>query len=114
MKWSEEAREAIIAALFKRVPDQRLRPCAVCGTTLWRLQDGIASVEASSDFYGWPYGSPSHGGTYASRDLVYPFAILSCSHCGNSQFLNLRVLGLDYLFVPPDPPPSQPPPKLLT
>jgi hypothetical protein len=99
MKWTQDARNEIVAALIERVPDQRLRPCAVCGTTQWILLDGFVSVEGSSDFYGWPIGEPG-GDTLASRDLVYPFALLSCTHCGNSHFLNLRLLGLDHLIVP--------------
>jgi len=100
MKWSEHARDEVLRALARVLPDQRLRPCSFCGATEWLLSDAFVGISASSEFFGYPVEEAKS--SYASLDMIFPFVAMSCMRCGNTHFLNLRLLGLDHLVRGPD------------
>jgi hypothetical protein len=95
MKWDDEARQAVITALAERLPDQKIPRCVICGTWEWKLMDLIVAAPGSTDFVGRRLPEKS----YASEDLILPLAVLTCSNCGNTHFLNVLMLGLAKVFL---------------
>ena len=81
MSFTPKERERIQAAIAARRP--AVGTCPLCGYRTWSLQDGfvIPILQESA----------------ASLDLTgpaIPSVVITCGNCGNSQFLNVIVLGL--------------------
>ena len=78
--------DEIIKAVLDHIPDGRVRDCAVCGEDNWGIDDSFAAVDTTRD--------PDRLGTRESRDFYFPLVSLVCGTCGNTHFLNAKVLGL--------------------
>jgi hypothetical protein len=100
MKFSKETESRIIAALLPRLTDRRLGLCGICGQRTWRVLNTFIAMPASTELEGQPPTSPDVSPTKASQDRILPFVGLVCTNCGNTHFLNLRILGLDELLLP--------------
>ena len=60
--------------------------CTVCRTGQWTLSDGFVF-----------FPTQDSAGSYVIGGPVLPSVALICSHCGNTIFINLLVLGLGHL-----------------
>lgn len=113
MKWSPETRARIVQALKEKIPNQRLPVCVVCQKQSWDLLEAFPAIESSTEITGYPFSDPLRRTTIASQDIVFVYAALTCNNCGNTLFLNVRMLGLDDLLMAPDWQNTQPDPALL-
>jgi predicted nucleic-acid-binding Zn-ribbon protein len=59
----------------------KLRPCVLCGTNKWTLQSHLVATPIFTD------------GIHIGGE-TYPYAVLTCNHCGNSHFLNTVKMGV--------------------
>ncbi|HBB88991.1 MAG TPA: hypothetical protein DC047_15405 [Blastocatellia bacterium] len=98
MKYTPAIKERIITALTGKLPNQRLGPCALCGTAAWFPSDGFVLISVTMDAPNLVFGGPA-----------LPSIALICSNCGNTHLLNLKVLGLEELLKPE--PQAQPMPE---
>jgi len=89
MKFSEEVGQKIVAALRQRLPNQKLSPCAICGTNAWFINKGYVRLSIQEDLLGAVLGGKA-----------FPMIALICTNCGNTHLLNLKVLGLGELAEP--------------
>ena len=89
MKFTEEIAQKIFAALRQRLPEQKLSPCAICGTNAWYIYRGYVLLTIQQDLLDTVLGGPA-----------FPMITLMCTNCGNTHLLNLKVLGLAELGEP--------------
>ena len=104
MKFTDEVRARVLAALVERLPDQQLRACFLCGTTQWQLIDAFLAFEISTSMIGHRPVSSEIKPTVTSKDFTLPCVTMYCTNCGNTLFLNLVILGLTDLLSQPDAP----------
>lgn len=79
--------QRISSAILGRLPgeNKQLGTCPICQTRTWQLQNGI--------FYHGIY--PPHSQLpFDTPPFITASVALMCITCGNTQFLNLRQLGL--------------------
>jgi hypothetical protein len=96
---SRQARQRIVDALAtKRSPSTGLSPCALCGVRNWGI----------GHYVPLPYSlTPNQFNSFPGP--VYPLVAVICGNCGNTLFLNLRVLGFtadDWASLKVDPMPN--------
>ena len=84
MALSPEVKNEILAAISARAPMPGA--CSICRTGQWTLSDGFVF-----------FPTQDSAGSYVIGGPVLPNIALICSHCGNTVFLNLLVLGLGHL-----------------
>jgi len=89
MKFTDETKARIFAAVRAKFPNGRIGPCSLCGTLEWRLSEGYVSLALQKE----PL-MLTLGGT------ILPSVVITCKNCGNTHLLNLRALGLDDLLKP--------------
>jgi hypothetical protein len=89
MKFTPDVEKEIRAALA-RVTQGTLGTCPICRQSKWQLTDNYVLLHTTED-----PSINSIGGPY------YPCAVLVCTICGNTQLLNLIVLGLRHLAQQP-------------
>lgn len=87
---TEQQRQIILKWFDEKAP--LVGRCPICNHREWRLQPHIVTPPIFAD------GGMSLGGT------SYPFIMLTCHHCGNTQFHNAVVIGL--LKDDPEPAPE--------
>jgi hypothetical protein len=85
MGLSKEEEERILKGITGRIGP--LRSCAVCGYTDWSLGGVVAYIIVSD--------SPPLIQLDGPKLPAFP---LTCNHCGNTHFLNAKVLGLSDLI----------------
>jgi len=86
-----EAFRRIIDAFSAKLGEKPLGDCPICGTKSWQLQDQFAVFSVSE--------RPDQV-TLGGR--VLPSLVIICSNCGNTMFLNLKILGLEDLLSSPE------------
>jgi hypothetical protein len=76
-------RERIVAAINeKRMPNTVILPCAICAHRNWVIGNFIPlPFSIQPDLFN-PFG-----------EKIYPLVTVICSNCGNTLFVNIRVLG---------------------
>jgi len=89
MKFTPEVGKEIIAALTAKLPDKKLRPCAVCNALSWQLLDAFITLTISDEPQLVQLGGN-----------IMPNTVLVCRNCGNTHLLNLNALGLTHLLKP--------------
>ena len=89
MKYTKETSDRILAAIDERLPEGRVGPCPICGTTDWKLASGFVVLKVEARVRGMAFGGPA-----------IPCAAIVCKNCGNTHLMNLVVLGLEDLFQP--------------
>lgn len=89
--FTQEQRERIVAAVTERAP--QMGACPVCLKMQWTIGEGMVYLTIQQKPGLVNLGGPG-----------YPCAAIICSNCGNTQLLNLRVLGLMDLTEPPKEP----------
>ena len=78
------------AFLSKEKAVPMLPPCVLCGETSWQLDTDFAAVEASAD--------KRNIKSSMERESLFPLMTLICGNCGNTHFINLRIIGVDDLI----------------
>lgn len=89
--FTQEQKERIISALKERAP--QAGACPVCHRTQWTISEGMVYLTIQQQTRSINIGGPG-----------YPMAAIICTNCGNTQFLNLIVLGLKDMSEPPKDP----------
>ena len=88
----EEAMRRIIEAIQAKMGGQTAH-CTICGNNTWGVDGYVATVLGDGPLEIRISGN------------VLPMVALSCRNCGNTNFLNLLVLGLgDLVKAAPDGP----------
>ena len=84
-----EQRQRVISVLVDKLPDE-LPSCSFCGKNeFWSVGD-VAVLETASTM--------EKVKRHVDRDMVFPLVTFSCTNCGNTLLLNLKILGLGDLF----------------
>ena len=78
--------DTVLAELRTRLLAGTLGSCVVCQHTDWTVDDGLAVVDVSSKV-----GSASDRN---SREMYFPLVSLICNNCGNTHFINAKILGV--------------------
>lgn len=78
--------QKVMAELRERLTDGEFSPCVVCGHTRWAMDDGIAAVDVSSNV--------DEMSNKDGRDMYFPLVSLICDNCGNTHFINAKILGI--------------------
>lgn len=89
MKWSSEIAQQIMLRLVSRIPSGHINPCPVCSNPEWVLSDGFIQIGTQREVPGIVLGGES-----------LPSVAIVCKRCGNTQLINLIVLGLAHLLKP--------------
>jgi hypothetical protein len=79
---SDEDLKKIVDLLHKHQPT-----CAVCGKKDYNVHEHLISLAPAKSTENIIFGA---AGT------LYPFAMVTCKHCGNTNFLNSVILGLSH------------------
>jgi hypothetical protein len=98
MAFTPEQSERILARVRERTgpePGTSIRDCPICGHSEWGLQQGGVVFLILQ--------SPDAGGSLVLGGPTLPSVALVCGRCGNTQLLNLLVLGLGDLLKKPEP-----------
>ena len=75
--------EKITEALRKKVGDRELR-CPICQHEQWQIPPSFVPLTLKKSPRSFQLG-----------DTVLPTVPLICTNCGNTQLINLRVLGIE-------------------
>jgi hypothetical protein len=76
--------EQDIMALFRSRFPNGLPPCGLCGTDRWFFDDVLYELREAQAQH-----------LFSGRDAkVFPVLAVTCSHCGNSHFINGLVTGV--------------------
>jgi hypothetical protein len=86
MAAKQEVWEKINKALNERTGGQK--PCPVCGETAWYMADA---------FFVMPVGKNPTAMQFGPASM--PLLPVVCTHCGNTNLLNLMVLGFTDLSL---------------
>lgn len=84
--WTQAEMDEILAAVQAKAP--RVGACAFCQT--------LAGFSLSGDLVVGPLVTVRGGSIIGSPYL--PMAAFLCNNCGNTQMLNLNILGLGHLL----------------
>jgi predicted nucleic-acid-binding Zn-ribbon protein len=87
MALSPEQKDKILDRIKERT--QTIRKCVVCGNNTWELSDGFFSMQEN-------LSKLNLGGR------GQPCVAVTCNNCGNTNLLNLMVLGLGDLIESPN------------
>lgn len=79
-KLSQEELDKIAAWLNKQAPREKA-PCTVCGTNDWAILEHLVSP-------------PTFGKGHILGGASYVFAMLFCSNCGHTVFINATKAGI--------------------
>lgn len=80
MPSEKDVKERLVKAIQEKTGGQK--PCSICGRQQWSVSTQFTAVTVSND-----PRAIQLGGT------ILPSVPIICSHCGNTHFLNLLVLG---------------------
>jgi hypothetical protein len=100
MKFTDETRTKIIAALAERLPEKQLGECSICSKIAWAVLPLFVPLSATTDLRSEDIGEEMPGIKIGKYDKTIPCAVLTCINCGNTRLLNLNVLGLKELYAP--------------
>lgn len=90
MAISPEHQERILARIQERAPGMGV--CPICRSPEWRVQNaGYVVLTLQDNMAAFRIGGgPS-----------MPMVTITCQNCGNTQLLNMIVLGLEDMVRPP-------------
>jgi hypothetical protein len=80
--FTEPQKKEILAKILEKTKGQ-LGVCPICRNPQWTLNDGIVSLIVQENVHHMVIGGPT-----------LPCVSMTCVNCGNTQLLNLLILGL--------------------
>jgi hypothetical protein len=77
-------KEEITQRIIKRLTEKtgRARPCAVCGHESWTVEQHFIQLSVTDNPLAVTLGGSG-----------FPLQPIICQHCGNTQLINLLILG---------------------
>jgi hypothetical protein len=77
----QDVTQDVLAMLSEKWPSER-RVCQICAESNWTISPNLCEVREFA------------GGNMVVGGPVVPFAVISCTNCGNSHFVNPLILGI--------------------